>query len=406
MTQLKDKITGIICRKTTTLSRYNADAAVLANCFDFTKDELDESQKVIIGHNGHLNIKKVAWFIPDFNNAFWGGIHTIFRFAAYLKEKKNVQNYFIILGNVQKERVMKSMTDAFPVLKNEDIYVLKSEAEMDRIIEVDATICTLWTTAYYSLKFNKTKRKFYFMQDFEPLFYPAGSTYGQADVTYMFGFYGIANTITIKNIYDQQYNGRSEFFSPCIDTHIFFPSHQEKPNNKPFTVFFYARPGHSRNGFELGIASLRKLKSKMGNKVKIITAGDDWNPRDLGLGEVLENLGLLSYKETADLYRRCDVGLIMMFTCHPSYIPMELMASGCLVVTNFNSANTWLLHNNANCLLSYASADTLCDTIEEGLVNVEKRKRIISNALETVRKYDDWNREFEKIYAFMCDPES
>ncbi|HLB72111.1 MAG: glycosyltransferase family 4 protein [Candidatus Methanoperedens sp.] len=384
---------------------YSSEAANIAGWFDFTKEELDISKKLIEQNRGYLNIKKVAWFIPDFNNVFWGGIYTIFRFAAHLKEKNSVQNCFVIIGNVQKEKIVKSMGNAFPVLKDEKICILGSESEIHRMGEFDATICTLWTTAYHSLKFNKTKRKFYFIQDFEPLFYPAGSIYGQTDATYKFGFYGIANTMTLKDIYEKQYNGKAEYFTPCVNTYIFHP---EPTTNldRPFTVFFYARPGHPRNGFELGIAALKKLKNRMRNKVKIITAGANWSPHELGLEGVVENLGLLSYEETAELYRTCDVGLVMMFTRHPSYIPLELMASGCLVVTNLNPANTWLLHDRTNCLLSHASASSLCDTIEEGLTDAEQRKKLTANALITVRKYTDWDVEFGPIYSFMCDPDS
>jgi hypothetical protein len=44
----------------------------------------------------------------------------------------------------------------------------------------------------------------------------------------------------------------------------------------------------------------------------------------------VENLGLLDYRQTADLYRTCHAGAVLMLTRHPSYIPLELMASGAL----------------------------------------------------------------------------
>ncbi len=373
---------------------------------DFTKKEIKNSKKLIEKHKGSLEIKKVMWFIPNFDHIFRGGIYTIFRFASYLKEQKGVRNSFVIIyGEANKEKIAENMANAFPPLKNEEIFVFDTATELNKLDDVDATICTLWTTAYYSLRFNKTKRKFYFIQDFESLFYPAGSMYGLCDMTYRFGFYGLTNTVTLTNIYEQEYNGCAEFFTPCIDTHIFYPGNQDK-KSATSTVFFYGRPSEPRNGFELGAAALRKLKAKMGNKVRIVAAGAEWDPADFGLEGVVECLGLLSYEETAALYRTCDAGLVMMFTRHPSYLPMELMASGCLVITNFNPANTWLLHDRVNCLLSPPSASSLCDTLEEGLNNIGQRKEIIRNALATVEKHSDWNKEFEKIYSFMCNPEN
>ena len=382
--------------------RYSIDASHLVNWFDFNRHDLDINQKRIDTNRLYLNIKSVIWFIPEFDNPFWGGIHTIFRFAAYLAEKKDVQNRFVIFGNTSKEQIIEKVTCAFPALQNAEIYVLSSESEMHKIGEADASICTLWTTAYQSLKFNKVKKKFYFIQDYEPLFYPAGSTSAQVEETYRFGFYGITNTKTLKDIYEKQYYGKGEYFNPCVDTRIFHSSGRSKRNT--YTVFFYARPGHPRNGFELGVAALRKLKNIMGDKVRIVTAGSSWDPHELGIEGIVENLGLLHYEETAALYRECDVALSMMFTRHPSYIPIELMASGCLVVANFNQANTWLLRDGTNCILSPASASSLCDTLIEGLTNTDLREKITKNALDTILNgYSDWNREIERIYEYMCN---
>lgn len=382
--------------------KYSLEASDVVTRFDFTKDDLRASKASREKSEFFYEIKSIAWFIPGFDNPYWGGIHTILRFADYLKSEKNVQSRFVIIGDAQKDKISESIGMAFPAIKD-DVLVLNSEQEMHKIGEVDATISTLWTTAYHSLRFNNTSRKFYFIQDYEPLFYPAGSESALVDATYQFGFYGIANTITLKEIYNTKYGGAAEYFNPCIDKEIFFPN-LKKAIKEPYTVFFYGRPGHPRNGFELGIAALKKLKSKMGEKVKIITAGSKWKPSDFDLEGIIENLGLLSYKETADLYRRCDLGLVMMFTRHPSYIPFELMACGCFVVTNFNPANTWLLQDRINCLLSPASASCLCETIEEGLKDAELHQKIIQNALTTISKYGNWNAEIEKIYAYMCDP--
>jgi glycosyltransferase involved in cell wall biosynthesis len=387
-----------------TQDRYTCDAFNLSKWYDYTYEDLQLNNEIASMYKSeYIDIKRIAWFIPDFENAFWGGIHTILRFASYFKIAKNINNSFIIFGDAKEKEVRNKIAGAFPLLKDEKIYVLKSEKDFYKLGDFDATICTLWMTAYHSLRFNKTKRKFYFIQDFEPLFYPAGSSSAQAEATYRFGFHGIANTETLKEIYDKNYGNNSEYFNPCVDTNIFYPEVKGKTNKDPYTVFFYARPGHPRNGFELGIETLKKLKDRMGDQVIIVTAGSNWRPKDLGLENVINNLGLLTYRETANLYRECDVGLSMMFTKHPSYIPFELMASGCLVVANVNPANAWLLQDKVNCLLSPASASCICQTIEDGLKDTEQREKLTINALNIINKYNNWEKEIEKIYGFMCN---
>lgn len=372
----------------------------LANEMDFNHYDLDASQKVHSENLGALDLKSVCWFIPDFTHPYYGGIYTILRFAQFLKVRKGVSNHFVIVGNMPLEKARRGIAQAFPELADATIQ-FSTDYHLDW---ADATIATLWTTAYHALKFNATRRKFYFLQDYEALFYPAGSTHAQVEETYRFGFYGIANTPSVMNVYERQYGGKAEFFMPCVDTTLFHPDGR-KTSGPPYTLFFYGRPGHPRNGFELGAMALKRLKKRMGANLQILCAGAPWNPAEYELNKVVKNLGLLSIQQTADLYRQCDAGLVMMFTRHPSYLPFELMASGALVVSNYNPATTWFLKDRENCLLSEGSATCLADTLEEALTNTKNRQQITLNALENIRtSYTDWEASFEKIYHFMNLP--
>ena len=57
----------------------------------------------------------------------------------------------------------------------------------------DATriFATGWETAYPAYRDPSPARRFYFVQDFEPAFYPVGSEHVFAENTYRFGFHGI-----------------------------------------------------------------------------------------------------------------------------------------------------------------------------------------------------------------------
>ncbi|MBD2774701.1 glycosyltransferase family protein [Iningainema tapete] len=388
--------------------KYSEEALTLVSWLDFSASEVEDSRKVHLSFSGELKINSITWFIPDFTHPYYGGIYTILRFAQYFKEIKGVSNQFVIVGSISKNyasRAAEMIAQAFPSLADASVQQITSYKELIQIKPTDAAIASLWTTAYFLLRFNQTKRKFCFLQDYEPLFYPAGATYSQVEATYRFGFYGIANTPTIKEIYEQQYGGKANFFFPCVDIEVFSPIEPTKSNSSPYTVFFYGRPGNPRNGFELGAIALRKLKIRLGNQVRILSAGAAWNPKDFELEGVVENLGLLNYKQTADIYSSCDVGLVMMFTRHPSYLPFELMASGCLVVSNYNPATTWFLKEGQNCLLSESSATCLAEVLEKALLAHEERDKIVANALKEVQMfYTDWHKQIEKIYTYMCNP--
>jgi glycosyltransferase involved in cell wall biosynthesis len=371
---------------------------------DFTEKEIAASQILHTLYSGPLPIRSVGWFVPDFYHPFYGGVHTILRFADHLQRQTGVRNHFFVAGTYPARRIASLIAQAFPALSEAPVTRVPGYADIPALPDTDASVATLWSTAYFLLKYNQTRRKFYFLQDYEPLFYPAGSTSAQVEATYHFGFYGLANTPSVKQAYEEHHGGRAESFVPCVDTDVFRPTPMPIPP-RPFTIFFYGRPEHPRNGFELGAAALRQVKRHLGAGVRIVAAGASWDPAECELEGVVENLGLLSYTETADLYRACDAGLVLMFTRHPSYIPLELMASGCLVVTNRNPATQWLLRDRENCLLARSSASCLAAALEWAAAHPEERRTITTTAACQVQtRYNDWAREISKIYRFMCDP--
>lgn len=390
---------------------YSAQALALAEGLDFSPDDLAASRATLDTQRGPLRIGAVDWFLPRFEYAYYGGIHTVLRFADHFARHHGVRSVFVVFGDPDETAAAYAarIAAAFPALAGSQVVVVRFPDDLRDLPAADASVATLWQTAYYALKFNRVKRKFYMLQDFEPLFYPAGSACAQAEATYRFGFYGLANTIALKQIYEEHYQGQAIAFDPCVDVELFYPptAREWQRPREPLTLFFYARPDYARNGFELGVAALRKLKERLGRRVRIVSAGQRWNPADYGLAGVVEHLGLLSYRETAALYRTCDAGLVMMFTRHPSYLPFEMMASGCLVISNLNEATSWFLKDGENCLLAQPSASCIADVLARGLEDETLRQRIVGNAWQTIREqFADWDRQIERVYAYMCDPQT
>ena len=172
--------------------------------------------------------------------------------------------------------------------------------------------------------------------------------------------------------------------------------------DKPKRIFFYGRPGHPRNGFELAIEAMRRLKHQYCDEIQILAAGANWRPKDYGLENIIDNLGLLSYEATGDLYRSCHIGLSMMMTKHPSYLPFEMMACGVLVVSNINSSTEWLLKNRENCLITYPSASCISETISEAIEKNEDFEEIRKNAIDCIsNNHVVWDIELEKISKFI-----
>lgn len=388
---------------------YAAEALTFAETFDCSAEDLRAS-RVVTDDLGRVDVRTVVWFLPGFAHAFYGGVHTILRFADGFTRYYGVRNTFVIVDDgvgVGAAGYQARIGAAFPGLGGAQVCVVSGGQGVVDLPPADVCVATLWSTAYEVLRFNRTRRKCYFIQDFEPMFYPAGSISAQIEATYRFGFYGLTNTVTLRRVYEGEYEGCASSFDPCVDGAVFFPPPDRDWGDvhTPFTVFFYARPDFWRNGFELGAMALRVLKQRLGARVRVVSAGQQWDPADYGLAGVVENVGLLSYRETAELYRRCDVGLVMMFTRHPSYLPFELMASGCLVVSNVNSATRWFLRDGENCLLALPSASCLAETIARGLMDGGLRREVVERAYVGIQAhFMDWDRQIMQVYAAMCDP--
>ncbi len=384
-----------------TWSGYTNDALQLAQVIDCSSEDLQRPQQHPERVAEVISDRVCNWYLPSFDNPFYGGIMTILRLADYLYRTHGIKQRFLICGSAQKEEVKANLIRAFDRLANAEVIILDSTEAIVNIPASDYSVATLWTTAYVLLGVQNTGYKFYMIQDFEPAFYPAGSTYAQAELSYKFGFYGIANTQSIKEIYENDYGGTAVVLNPNIDQTVFHSKTDERSLTTK-RMFYYARPGTPRNGFELAAAALKKVKAKHGDQVDIVCAGAGWNPADFGLNDVVRTVGMLPYAETGNLYRSCHVGFVMMMTKHPSYLPFELMACGSLVVANHNVANTWLLKDGENCLLSPASASCLAETLSFALDNYDILDNIRKHATHTIHSnHADWDKGFDEVSAFM-----
>jgi glycosyltransferase involved in cell wall biosynthesis len=317
-----------------------------------------------------------------------------------------VENRFVVWGSPPDHFVRSALAAAFPALANSEIVFYDgTQASLDAVPAADAGIATLWVTAYALAHSPNMKRKFYLIQDFEPMFYPASTLYALAEETYRLGLYGLCNTDNLRQIYADDYGGKGMSFAPAVDPNVFHARwrHQRTPGS-PVTVFVYARPGHWRNCWEMASLALEELKRRLGDRVRIVTAGA-WATGEGGDNDI-KHLGLLDYRATGELYRNSDVGLALTVSKHPSYLPLELMACGVPVVAFDNPWGHWILRDEENSLLAKRTADHLADQLERMCVDQELRERLSAQALEDIAAaHGDWDAALAPIYDYLCDPE-
>jgi hypothetical protein len=378
--------------------------------FDITEGDLAANAEVLDGYAraDSVEIRSIQWFVPWVPTVFLGGVYTILRFAAQLRREHGVESRFCIYDVKESRagRMRGDLRSAFPELSDAEVTFRRPPGEGDpfsHLSDCDAAIATFWTSAYPVLRFRKTRAKFFFVQDFEPYFYPASSASALAEETYRFGFPGIVNTPGLAAAYEAYGNAVTSFV-PAVDLNRYHPPRVPKPD-EPVRVFFYARPSNPRNAFGLGLASLAELKERYGDRVEIMCAGESWNPGQFGYADKVSNVGRLrNLEEVASLYRTCHIGLVLMVTKHPSYQPLEFMASGVACVSNANPDTAWFLEDGRNCLLARPVPEAIAERLGVLVDDAALRERLVTAGLQKAREIR-WEDQIERVWRTITKQE-
>jgi hypothetical protein len=200
-----------------------------------------------------------------------------------------------------------------------------------------AIFATGWETAYPAYLDPSSARRFYFVQDFEPSFYPLGTEFLLAENTYRFGFHGITAGGWLSAKLRDEYGMSTNHFDFAVDK-----THYSVTNTKPRDeIFFYARPVTARRAFEFGVLALREF-ARLKPDVTINLAG--WDVSAWNLPFEYRNLTALDITQLNAVYNRCAAGLVLSLS-NMSLLPLELMSAGVAPVVN-DGPNNRLVSDN------------------------------------------------------------
>ena len=157
-------------------------------------------------------------------------------------------------------------------------------------------------------------------------------------------------------------------------------------------MFFYARPPTPRRAFEIGLLVLNAVWKRLPD-VQFVLAG--WDTAGYHIPFPHLACGTVALDDLPDLYSQCDAALVLSLT-NASLLPLELMASGCAVVSNRGANVEWLLNDDV-VVLAESSPEKLTDAVCT-LLQDNERRHALSQRAEAFARSQTWEavaRDFE-----------
>lgn len=279
-----------------------------------------------------------------------GGHQNIFRFIEFLDKQGHANNVYIY-------STYDDMTLA-QARENVSSYcsanLLQFFRHGEHTIEGDILFATGWETAYPVFNEKTDARKLYFIQDFEPYFYPMGTDYMLAENTYKFGFHGITAGGWLSDKLTREYGMNTDHYNFGADkTKYHLDNHGERKK-----IFFYARPVTERRGFDLGVMVLELFHNARPDYT-IVMAGWDVSEYDIPFPYV--NQKALPIDQLSATYNECAAALVLSLT-NMSLLPLELLACGTIPVVN-DGPNNRLVDDNPYIAYVDAAPQALADAL-------------------------------------------
>ncbi len=258
----------------------------------------------------------------------------------------------------------------------------------------DAIFATAWPTAKVVSEDNSSRKKFYYVQDFEPYFYSMGEEYATAESTYKLGLSHITLGKWLTDLLRERYGADADYIDFGLDRDIY----QYRPAQNPDRprIVFYARPSTPRRGFNLGVEALN-LVHRSAPDVEIVMFGAQ-RLRNYPIPFPHVDLGIASEEELAELYASATMGLVLSYT-NCSFVPFEMMASHCPVVAVDTDPVRWFQRDGVNAVVTSPEPRSLAQGMLTLLEDEELRQRIVANAYQDVQDLS-WERsmqQFEEI---------
>ncbi|HEY5108261.1 MAG TPA: methyltransferase domain-containing protein [Acidimicrobiales bacterium] len=242
----------------------------------------------------------------------------------------------------------------------------------------DIFIPTSWWTAVPTVTAVGHSRVVYLLQEDERLFYPTGDE--SLRCAELMADDRLRTVVNSDMLFRHLTEGpspltglgeRSVVFEPAFPPGLYYEDRSGRAAGAKRTFVFYARPNNLRNLYWRGFEAIERsllLGTLAADEWRFVFLGKDIGTVDLPGSPEVEIAENLSLEEYAAYVRSADLGLGLIYSPHPSYPPLDLAASGAVVVTNsYGSTKRDLSGYSPNIICTEPTVDALVDGIARGV---------------------------------------
>ena len=219
---------------------------------------------------------------------------------------------------------------------------LSSDSEdLVPVSDTDIFLTTSWWSTMATVASIPPQRIVYLLQEDERAFYPVGSDWLRAgtmmncpDISILVNTEGLLQHLIATGIDNLTGNGHA--FTPSFSSFTCPGRRLRERGERPTRLCFYARPKNPRNLYDYGLAAIDQAfgKGLIDKDTEIVFLGSNLQELQFVNGTVSSVVEGLSWDEYREFIQTVDIGISLMASPHPSYPPLDMIASGAVVVTN------------------------------------------------------------------------
>lgn len=356
-----------------------------------------------------LHHKRVSVITDSISSgSLFGGVGTALIFSALLANRLGANLRIVTRTERPRPENVDHVLSVYGVeLQGEIEFSFLPPGDSKQSLDFSADelfITTSWWTTAAALASVPAGSIVYLLQEDERMFYPFGDERLRCEAILRND--SIRFVVNSRLLFDHlvadgfsNIQERGLWFEPSFPAKVFHPRRREPGDKRKF--LFYARPNNLRNLFYLGIEVIEAAIARQildPDEWEIILVGRDIPDLVFEGGHAPTKYENMSWSAYADLAGAVDLGMSLMYTPHSSYPPLDLVASGAVVVTNSFANKQDLSRYCANLLCVEPQREALLCALRQGValaMNPQVREQNFQNRGLCA----DWNESFASVIA-------